>query len=70
MTMAEQSPGMHSLSVQIDEVEREISMRRYVYQKQVARKAMRQGEADEKIKRMESVLATLRWVKEDQEKTP
>jgi hypothetical protein len=70
MTMAEQPPGMHSLSVQIDEVEREISMRRYVYAKQVARKAMRQGEADEKIKRMESVLATLRWVKEDQEKTP
>jgi hypothetical protein len=54
----------HPLRIQIEEVEREIRMRRSVYPRQVAKGKLRQGEADELIKRMESVLATLRWAKD------
>jgi len=54
----------HSLKIQIEEVEREIRMRHSVYPRQVAKGKLRQGEADELIKRMESVLATLRWAKD------
>jgi len=54
----------HSLRVQIEEVEREIRMRRGVYPRQVAKGKLRQGEADELIRRMESVLGTLRWAQE------
>ena len=52
----------HSLAIQIQEVERELRMRREVYDRQVRRGSMRPGEAQELISRMESVLETLRDV--------
>lgn len=50
---------MTSLRLQIAEVEREIRMRESVYPGWVARKKMRQGEADEHLARMRDVLKTL-----------
>jgi hypothetical protein len=50
----------HSLGIQIQEVERELRMRRQVYDRQTRKGAMRPGEASELISRMESVLETLR----------
>jgi hypothetical protein len=49
----------HPLRVQIQEVERELRMRRQVYPRACARGKMRHGEASELISRMESVLTTL-----------
>jgi hypothetical protein len=49
----------HSLRIQVQEVERELRMRRQVYASQVSRGKMRAGEAAELISRMESVLETL-----------
>ena len=51
-----------SLQNQIREVEREIALRKQVYPSWVARKKMRQGEADEHLARMQAVLATLEWL--------
>ena len=53
-----------SLADMITEVEREIRMRRAVYPHQVARGNTRQSTADERIRRMEAVLATLRALEE------
>lgn len=50
----------HSLGIQIQEIERELRMRRQVYDQQTRRGSMRPGEASELISRMESVLETLR----------
>lgn len=52
------------LSDQIACVEREIGMRRAVYPHQAARGNTRQSTADERIRRMEAVLATLRALEE------
>lgn len=49
-----------TLADQIRCVEREIALRRHVYPRQVSIGRMKPGEADEEIRRMESVLATLR----------
>jgi hypothetical protein len=48
-----------SLLAQIAEVEREISLRRRVYAGLVARRTMKQGEAEERINLMQNVLETL-----------
>ncbi|HEU0173985.1 MAG TPA: hypothetical protein VFV58_06955, partial [Blastocatellia bacterium] len=48
------------LTVQIKAVEREIAMRKAVYPKRVASKAMKQETADHEIAAMTAVLATLR----------
>jgi hypothetical protein len=53
------------LALQIAEVEREIAMRANVYPKLVRTGKMRQGEADEHIRRMRGVLATLRRLDAD-----
>lgn len=53
-----------SLISQIAEVEREIAMRRNVYKNLVAKRTMKQGEADERILLMENVLETLRRLQE------
>ena len=50
------------ISQQINEVERELSLRRSVYPGLVTRGKMRQSEADEHLARMEAVLATLQHV--------
>ncbi len=51
-----------TLDQQLAEVKREIALRRNVYPGFVARKKMRQGEADEHLARMEAVLQTLEWL--------
>lgn len=58
----------HPLRVQIQEVERELRMRRQVYPRACSRGKMRSGEAAELISRMESVLATLHEVERKQDK--
>ena len=57
----------HSLRVQIQEVEREIKKRNEVYPRQVSRRLMRHGEAEERIAMMESVLATLQQLQKDRD---
>lgn len=52
----------HSIDQQIDEVIRELGLRKSVYPHQVARQKMTQEKADEHMARMESVLATLKWL--------
>lgn len=49
----------HSIATQLAEVDAEIAMRQRVYPNQVARRAMRAGEADLKISIMNSVRETL-----------
>jgi hypothetical protein len=51
---------------QISEVQRELALRRNVYPGFVARGKMRQGEADEHIARLEAVLTTLMWLRDNQ----
>lgn len=58
--MADTPLTARSLQAQIAEVQYELRMRRQVYQGLVARRKMRQGEADEHILLMENVLETLR----------
>ncbi len=50
---------------QISEVQRELALRRNVYPGFVARGKMRQGEADEHIARLEAVLTTLMWLRDN-----
>ena len=54
----------HSLTAQIEEVEREIALRANVYPRQVSSGKMRQSVADEHMKRMHSVLNTLLFLSE------
>jgi hypothetical protein len=56
-----------SLIGQISEVQREIEMRRSVYQRRVADRKMKQAEAELLIERMEAVLATLLFVQEHEQ---
>jgi hypothetical protein len=53
-----------SLGAQIEEVEYELKMRHDVYERRVAAHKMKQSLADLHIARMESVLATLRWLQQ------
>lgn len=52
---------------QIAEVARELALRRNVYPHHVARGKMDQAEADEHFGRMEAVMETLKWVRENRE---
>lgn len=51
-----------SLTAQIQEVDRELAMRRRVYPHRVASRRMRESEADEHCLRLECVRATLQWL--------
>ena len=55
-----------SIAGQISEVEREISMRREVFPRQVQRRMMKESEAELKIAYMEAVLRTLRWLQQNE----
>ena len=57
-----------TLVQQIQEVERELSLRAAVFPRQVYAKKMRQGEADEHMTRMQCVLATLKWLQANEAK--
>lgn len=54
-----------SIDQQIEEVERELKMRREVYPRQVQRGTMKSSVVEYHIKRMEAALATLKWMKEN-----
>jgi hypothetical protein len=58
-----------TLDQQIAEVERELALRSRVYPGLVAKKKMRQSEADEHTRRMQDVLATLRSLRATAEKS-
>lgn len=58
--MAER-PNIHQ---QIEEVERELAMRRQVYPGLTGRGKLRQRDADEHMRRMEAVLGTLLWCRD------
>lgn len=57
----------HTIEEQIAEVGREIGLRRNVYRGYVARGKMEQSEADDHIAKMESVYATLKFIKANRE---
>jgi hypothetical protein len=59
-----------SLNDQIAEVAYEIRMREFVYPRFVATKKLRQGEADEHLRRMRAVLTTLTSLRDDVRKEP
>lgn len=58
---------MRNIHQQIDEVERELRMRPGVYQTLVSRGKLRQAEADEHMARMNAVLETLKWCRDNRE---
>ena len=55
-----------SLIAQIQEVEREIGMRKDIYPRLVKTRKLRQSEADYYMERMEAVLVTLQWLQTHQ----
>ena len=55
-----------SLNQQIEEIERELTMRRSVYPRWVSAGKIRKGEADYQIARMEAVKATLEWMRDNE----
>lgn len=55
-----------SIGAQIEEVDREIALRKRVYPNQVSRKNMRQSEADLHIERMGAVKTTLEWLRDNE----
>jgi hypothetical protein len=57
-----------SLNQQIDEVERELKMRRDVYPRQVNSGKLRQSMADYQMERMAAVLNTLQWLQRNEQK--
>jgi len=57
-----------SLNQQIEEVEREIALRKKVYPHQVARRLMRQSVADYHMARMRAVLETLEQLHDQRQK--
>lgn len=55
-----------SIHQQIDEVDRELKMRAQVYPSWVARGKLRQSIADYQVRRLEAVMATLEWVRDNE----
>lgn len=55
-----------SLSQQIEEVDRELALRKNVYARNVASGKMRQSIADYHTNRMEAVKRTLEWLAENE----
>jgi hypothetical protein len=59
---------MISLTQQIDEIERELTMRRDVYPRWVAQHKIRESVAAYQMARMEAVLKTLQWLHRNEDK--
>jgi hypothetical protein len=57
-----------TLLAQIEEVDRELGLRRTVYAIEVARGKMRQSVADLHLQRMRAVRATLAWLQANEAK--
>lgn len=58
----------HSITAQIEEVDRELRLRAQVYPRLIRKGDMRQSVADMHVDRMQAVLATLRWLQENEAK--
>ena len=67
MSVLSTSANRRSLTAQIACVEREIGMRRNVYQRKVSRGELRAAEADYMIGDMLAVRDTLRWLERNAE---
>ena len=59
------TPQTFSIQQQIEEVEREIALRKTVYPRRVQNGQMRQSVADYHRARMEAVLRTLEWSRDN-----
>lgn len=57
----------HSIAQQIEEVEREIKLRREVYPRMVSAGKMRQSVSEYHLDRMLAVLTTLEWLRANEE---
>ena len=55
-----------SIGAQIEEVDREITLRRDVYPRQVAKRLMRESVANMHIERMEAVRETLKFCRDNE----
>ncbi|NEW95482.1 hypothetical protein [Rhodopseudomonas sp. BR0G17] len=55
-----------SLTSQIQEVASELNKRRSVYPRMIAARRIKQDLADYQMKRLDAVLATLQWLKENE----
>lgn len=55
-----------SLSMQLEEVEYELQMRKTVYPRLITRGTLRKSEADFHIQRLEAVKKTLEWLQENE----
>lgn len=56
-----------SINQQIEEVERELAMRKKVYPDMIARRKLRQSEADYFVKRLKAVRETLVWFRDNRD---
>jgi hypothetical protein len=54
-----------SLDRQIAELRRELAMRQDEYPRQVARRALREGEAEYRIESLTAAIATLEWLRDN-----
>lgn len=61
---------MIPLEQQISEVKRELSLRAAVYPGLIAKKKMRQGEADLHTARMTAALKSLEWMRDNHTQFP
>ena len=57
-----------SIGQQIDEVERELAMRRKVYPSMISRGKLRQSEADFYTNRLTAVSRTLQWLRDNEQR--
>jgi hypothetical protein len=55
-----------SINAQIEEVTRELGLRKNVYETEVAKGKMRRSVADLHMARMQGVLATLEWLQSNE----
>jgi hypothetical protein len=55
-----------SLTAQIAEVDRELAMRKEVYPRQIATRALRESHAEFQMTRMQAVRDTLAWLLENE----
>lgn len=56
-----------TLTQQIEEIEREIGLRKAVYPRMIGSGKLRRGEAEFHMARIESVLKTLKWMSDNEE---
>lgn len=55
-----------SINAQIEEIDREITLRRQVYPRLVRKREMRESVGDMHIERMEAARTTLQWLRDNE----